>query len=72
MSIIVKAKPGESPDSVVRRFNKQMIANGPLTRAHRADRHVTESEHKQERMSELRRRKKRKKSIKRKMKKKNY
>lgn len=47
--VVVKAKPGESPDSLIARFRKKVIRSGIIYELKDRERHKTQAERKKER-----------------------
>ena len=66
MATVVKAKKDESPDSVIRRFKKQVLVDGILTDVKKKDYFVKPSEIRKERKKELERLKRRERRLQRK------
>jgi len=56
MATIVKAKPDETPDSVIRRFKKKVLQNQVLTEMRRREYYMKPSEERKERKKEIERR----------------
>lgn len=46
--VVVKAKPGESPDRLIARFKKKVLASGLLLEMKERERHKTDSERRKE------------------------
>ncbi len=59
MATVIKAKPGESTDSVIRRFKKQVFQDQILTIIQEKRFHKSPSVIKKERKAEIERKKKR-------------
>ncbi len=59
MATVVKAKGDESPDSMIRRFKKQVIADEILTEIKKREFYKKPSEERQERRKERRRQQRR-------------
>ncbi len=57
MATVVKAKPDETPDSVIRRFKKKILQNQVLTEMRRREYYIKPSEERKERKKEIERRK---------------
>ena len=47
--VVVKAKPGESPDSLIARFRKKVIRSGIIYEFKERERHKTQAERRKER-----------------------
>ncbi|OGY18251.1 MAG: 30S ribosomal protein S21 [Candidatus Chisholmbacteria bacterium RIFCSPLOWO2_01_FULL_50_28] len=56
MATIVKAKPDETPDSVIRRFKKKVLQNQVLTEVRRREYYMKPSEERKERKKGIERR----------------
>ena len=56
MATVVKAKPDETPDSVIRRFKKKILQNQVLTEMRRREYYIKPSEERKERKKEIERR----------------
>ena len=59
MSIVVKAKPGDSADQVIRKFKKQVLQTQLLTELREREFYKKPSVKKKEKLSEFKRRSKR-------------
>lgn len=59
MATVVKAKPDESPDSVIRRFKKKVLESQILTELRDREYYKKPSEIRKERKKEIERRKRR-------------
>lgn len=46
--VVVKAKPGESPDRLIARFKKKVLQSGLLLELKERERHKTKSEQRKE------------------------
>ena len=55
----VKAKPGDSSDSLIRKFVKKVVSEGILTELKEKEYYKKPSERKKEKMREIRKRKRR-------------
>ena len=51
--VVVKAKPGESPDRLIARFRKRVIQSGLLLEMRERERHKTDSERRKEKKYEI-------------------
>lgn len=54
----VKAEPGESPDSLIRKFTKKVISEGILAELKEKEFYKKPSERRKEKMKELKKRRK--------------
>ena len=59
MAMVVKAKPDEPADSIIRRFKKKVLESQILTELRKKEYYKKPSEEKKERKKELERRRKR-------------